>query len=94
MGMAKEKMFVGLADPSTEAIREMTAKNRQWEMEALARLFSLKTFLLNDMHFDYAFFDTSPGLLYSSINAIISADIVLVVTTTDKSDVKGTPDDT
>jgi MinD-like ATPase involved in chromosome partitioning or flagellar assembly len=88
--MAKGKLFVGLANPSTEAIREMASKDRQWEMEALCRLFSLKTFLLNDMHLDYVFFDTSPGLQYSSINAIVSADIVLVITSTDKSDVEGT----
>jgi MinD-like ATPase involved in chromosome partitioning or flagellar assembly len=88
--MAKGKLFVGLANPSTEAIREMVSKDRNWEMEALGRLFSLKTSLLNDMHFDYVFFDTSPGLQYSSINAIVSADVVLVVTSTDKSDVEGT----
>ena len=29
------RLFVGLADPSTEAIREMSAKDRKWEMEAL-----------------------------------------------------------
>jgi septum site-determining protein MinD len=88
--MAKGKLFVGLANPSTEAIREMTAKDRQWEMEALTRLFSLKTSLLKDRCFDYVFFDTGPGLLYSSINAIVSADVVLVVTSTDRSDVEGT----
>ena len=88
--MGKGKLFVGLANPSTEAIREMAAKDRKWEMEALGRLFSLKTSLLNDLHLDYVFFDTSPGLQYSSINAIVSADIVLVVTSTDKSDVEGT----
>jgi len=59
-------------------------------MEALGRLLSLKTSLLNDLHLDYVFFDTSSGLQYSSINAIVSADIVLVVTSTDKSDVEGT----
>ena len=36
------------------------------------------------------FFDTSSGLQYSSINAIVSADIVLVVTSTDKSNVERT----
>jgi septum site-determining protein MinD len=34
--------------------------------------------------------DTSPGLQYSSINAIVSADLVLVATTFDRSDVDGT----
>ena len=88
--MGEGKLVVGLANPSTEAIRDMASKDRKWEIEALTRLFSLKDMLLKDMHFDYVFFDTSPGLQYSSINAIISADIVLVVTSSDRSDVEGT----
>src|SRR4030065_241099 len=68
----------------------MESKSRTWEIEALGRLFSLKTTLLSDLHFDYVFFDISPGLNYSSINAIICADVVLVVTSIDKSDVEGT----
>ncbi|MGQ9460661.1 MAG: MinD/ParA family ATP-binding protein [Candidatus Bathyarchaeaceae archaeon] len=84
------KFFVGLANPTTEAIREMSAKDRKWEMRALGRLLSLKTSLLNDMHIDSVIFDTSPGLQYSSINAIVSADIVLVVTSLDTSDIQGT----
>lgn len=84
------KLLVGFANPSTEAIREMTAKDRKWEMKALGRLLSLKNSLLNDMQLDYVIFDTSPGLQYSSINAIVSADIALVVSGTDISDIKGT----
>lgn len=84
------KLFVGLANPSTEAIRDMSAKDRKWEMRALGRLLALRTSLLNDKGFDYLIFDTSPGLQYSSINAIVSADLVLVATTMDRSDVDGT----
>jgi septum site-determining protein MinD len=84
------KFFVGLANPTTEAIREMSAKDRKWEMRALGRLLSLKTALLNDMHLENIILDTSPGLQYSSINAIVSADIVLVVTSMDASDIQGT----
>ncbi len=40
--------------------------------------------------FDYLVFDTSPGLQYSSINAIVTADLVVVATTGDRSDVDGT----
>jgi MinD-like ATPase involved in chromosome partitioning or flagellar assembly len=83
-------LFIGLANPSTEAIRDMTAKDRKWEMRALGRLLTLRTSLLNDKSFDYLIFDTSPGLQYSSINAIVSADLVLVATTFDRSDVDGT----
>jgi septum site-determining protein MinD len=84
------RFLVGLADPATEAIREMSAKDRKWEMRALGRLLSLKNSLLNDLHLDYLVLDTSPGLQYSSINAIVSADAVLVVTSIDRSDIKGT----
>jgi len=84
------KMLVGLANPATEALRDMSAKDRKWEMRALGRLLSLKNTLLNDMELDYLIFDTSPGLQYSSINAIVSADVVLVVSTIDASDIEGT----
>lgn len=84
------KLFVGLANPSTEAIRDMSAKDRKWEMHALGRLLALRTSLLNREKFDYLILDTSPGLQYSSINAIVTADLVLVATTFDLSDVDGT----
>jgi len=84
------KFVVGLANPSTEAIRDISAKDRKWEMRALGRLLSLRNTLLNNKEFDYLIFDTSPGLQYSSINAIVTADFVVVATTGDRSDVNGT----
>jgi len=84
------RLFVGLADPSTSAIRKMASKDRKWGMKALGRLLSLKDSLLKDMGFDYVILDASPGLQYSSINAIVAADMVLVVTSIDRSDVEGT----
>jgi MinD-like ATPase involved in chromosome partitioning or flagellar assembly len=84
------QLFVGLANPSTAAIREMSSKDRKWGLEALGRLLSLKNSLLKDLGFDYVICDSSPGLQYSSINTIVVADMVLVVTSIDKSDVKGT----
>jgi len=84
------KFFAALANPATEAIRDMSAKDRKWEMHALGRLLSLRNTLLNDQEFDYLVFDTSPGLQYSSINAIVTADFVVVATTGDRSDVDGT----
>jgi len=84
------EISVGLANPSTEAIKEMIYKDRKWEMKALGRMLSLKDSLLKELGFDYVIFDTSPGLQYSSINAVVSADVVFVVATPDKSDVEGT----
>jgi septum site-determining protein MinD len=85
----KGQVFVGLADPSTVALREIASKDRKWGMMALGRLLSLKD-SLKDMDFDYVIFDSSPGLQYLSINTIVAADMVLVVTSIDKSDVEGT----
>ena len=84
------KLFVGLANPSTEAIRDMSAKDRKWEMRALGRLLALRNALIDNKGFDLIVFDTSPGLQYSSINAIVTADLVVVATTGDRSDVDGT----
>lgn len=84
------KFYVGLANPATEAIRDMSSKDRKWEMRALGRLLALRNALLNDKEFDYIILDTSPGLQYSSINAIVAADLVVVATTFDRSDVDGT----
>jgi MinD-like ATPase involved in chromosome partitioning or flagellar assembly len=84
------KFYACLANPSTEAIRDMSSKDRKWEMRALGRLLALREALLKNKEFDYLFFDTSPGLQYSSINAIVAADYVVVATTGDRSDVDGT----
>ena len=84
------KFYACLANPSTEAIRDMSSKDRKWEMRALGRLLALRESMLKDQKFDYLFFDTSPGLQYSSINAIVAADFVVVATTGDRSDVDGT----
>jgi MinD-like ATPase involved in chromosome partitioning or flagellar assembly len=84
------KFYACLANPSTEAIRDISSKDRKWEMRALGRLLALRESLLRDQKFDYLIFDTSPGLQYSSINAIVAADFVVVATTADRSDVDGT----
>ncbi|MCS7096663.1 MAG: MinD/ParA family protein [Candidatus Bathyarchaeota archaeon] len=86
----KDRFYVCPANPSIEAIRDITARDRKWEMRALGRLLFLRNALLKDRAFDYVVFDTSPGLQYSAINAIVAADIVLVATTLDSSDVEGT----
>ncbi len=84
------KFYGCLANPGTEAIRDMSSKDRKWEMRALGKLLSLRETLFKEQKFDYLFFDTSPGLQYSSINAIVAADFVVVATTGDRSDVDGT----
>jgi MinD-like ATPase involved in chromosome partitioning or flagellar assembly len=84
------RLLVALANPSMEAIREIVTKDKRWEMGALRRLLSLKEFLTKNQALDYVVLDTSPGLSYGSINAVAAADLVLVVSTWDASDITGT----
>ena len=82
-------LFVGLASSDAEAIRDMVGKSRSWETEALNKTVSLKN-TLADMGFSKVIFDTPPGLAYSSINAVIASDIVVLVMRMDSLDILGT----
>jgi septum site-determining protein MinD len=84
------KFYVGPANPSTLAMRDMTTKDRRWETQALDRVLALRKTLIKEQKFDYIIFDTSPGLQYASMNAIVTADFVVITTTSDCSDVSGT----
>jgi len=84
------RLYVGFADPSTEAISAITAKERKWQMKALRVINTSKQALSEKFKIDYLIFDTSPGFQYSSVNALLSSDVDLIVTTPDKSDINGT----
>jgi MinD-like ATPase involved in chromosome partitioning or flagellar assembly len=83
------KLLIGLANPAIEAIRNTMEKSRAWEVTAVKKLFSLRSTLFNDMNIDCCIFDTSPGVQFSSINAVISSDISVIVTTLDSLDITG-----
>jgi MinD-like ATPase involved in chromosome partitioning or flagellar assembly len=83
------RLLIGLANPAIEAIRNMIGRSRAWEVAAVKKLFSLRSTLSNDMSMDCCIFDTSPGIQYSSINAVISSDVTVIVTTLDSLDIEG-----
>jgi MinD-like ATPase involved in chromosome partitioning or flagellar assembly len=85
-----DKLFVCLANPTTEAIRRVSVLGKKLEKRALRKLMALKDSPLDEKGFDYLVFDTGPGVQYSSMNAIVAADFILLVTTQDRSDVDGT----
>ena len=85
----KGKLFLGLANPSIEAIRNTMDKSLAWEVSAIKRLFSMRKTLFKEMNMDYIILDTSPGLQYSSTNAVVSSDIAIIVTTNDEVDLIG-----
>jgi MinD-like ATPase involved in chromosome partitioning or flagellar assembly len=82
-------LYVGMACPDAEAIRDMVGKSRNWETEALNKTVSLKA-TLTEMGFNKIIFDTPPGLAYSAINAVIASDIVVLVMRMESMDILGT----
>ena len=86
----KGKLYVGFADFSTEAIREMISRGKKWEIEALQRIYKMRKELVDDLGFDIVIGDTSPGIQYLSINAVVAADVAVVVSTLDDADIAGT----
>lgn len=86
----KGTLTTGLANPSSEALRDMLSKDRKWEMKALQKTIGAKRVLLNEMKYDLLIIDTSPGIQYSSINAIVASDQVLLIMKVDEFDLEGT----
>lgn len=82
-------LYVALANPDSEAIREMMGKGRAWETQALSKTIQIKDALTN-MGFGKIIFDTAPGLAYSSINAVVGSDVVALVMRLDALDILGT----
>jgi len=83
------RLLIAPADPSIEAIRDMSAKDRKWYMRALGRLLALRNSLLEEQGLDYLIFDASSGIGYSSINAVVTADIELLVNNMDTVQIEG-----
>jgi MinD-like ATPase involved in chromosome partitioning or flagellar assembly len=86
----KGKLLIGFANPNVEVIRSMLERSRAWEVAAIRRLFSLRSTLFGELGVDYCFFDTSPGVQYMSVNAAVSSDLSVVVTTLDSLDLSST----
>ncbi len=83
----KGKFRASLANPDIDAIKETLGKSRRWEMNALKKLIRIRKALARE--YDFVFFDTSPGIHYSSINALIASDNIILVVVPDRVDIKG-----
>jgi MinD-like ATPase involved in chromosome partitioning or flagellar assembly len=84
------KLLVSFANPDVAAVRNMAEKSRSWEVSALKRLFALRSELFNNQGIDYCIYDTSPGIQYTSVNAVVSSDLSVIVSSLDSLDIAGT----
>ncbi len=85
----KGKLLLGFANPNMEAMREIAQKDRKWQMQALKRIVSMKITLQEKFNIDIIIIDTSPGVQYSSVNAVVSSDISLIISSLDILDIEG-----
>jgi len=85
----KGRLLVGFANPAMEAMREIVRKDRRWQMHALRRVIAMKQELVDKFGVDIIIIDTSPGIQYSSVNAVVSADVSVIVSTMDLLDLEG-----
>jgi len=85
----KGKFYLGLANPDMDAMRDITRKDRKWQMKALRRVMSLKQELADKLGVEIIVIDTSPGVQYSSVNAVVSADVAIIVSSLDLLDIEG-----
>lgn len=83
------KLFIGYANPAMAAMREISRKDRKWQMQALKRVTTMKKYLEDKLGVEIIVADTSPGVQYSSVNAVVSADISIIVSSLDILDVEG-----
>lgn len=86
----KGRLTAAFANPSSEALRDMLGKDRKWEMNALKRTIKAKRTILDDLEYDLLILDTSPGVQYSSVNAVVASDQVILVMKGDEFDLEGT----
>ena len=85
----RPNLYVGMANPDAEAIREMMGKGRNWETQALTKTIQMRD-ALESQGFSKIIYDTAPGLAYSSINAVVGSDVVALVMRMDALDIMGT----
>lgn len=81
----KGQFLIGLADPRVEAMSRIAGMDRRWQARALRRTLSLRT----ELGTEFVLLDTSPGVEYSSVNAIVSSDLSVLVSTMDLLDLEG-----
>jgi septum site-determining protein MinD len=84
------KLLVGLANPSIADVQNVIYKSQAWELAAIKKLFFLLSYYDKHLLVDYCILDTSPGVQYSSINALTASDLCIMVINSDMVDLEVT----
>ena len=83
------RFMVGFANVEMDAMREIARKDRKWQMRALKRIMAMKEELADQFGIEIVVVDTSPGVQYSSVNAVVSSDVCVIISSMDLLDLEG-----
>ena len=87
----KGTLLLGLSSPKKDDIHEIEIKHDlKWQRRAIERFLEAKKKLFSELDLDYIFLDTSPGIRYWSINAILVSEIMFLMMKINEMDVIGT----
>ena len=87
----KGQLSLALSSPRREDIYDFeVGHDKKWQLEALRRFLALKDELLSSYSFDYVILDTSPGIHYWSINSLVAADVLILMSKYMNMDIEGT----
>ena len=85
------KFLLGLSSPNKDDIHEIEIRHDlKWQRRAIERFLAVKKELFSKYNIDYIFLDTSPGIRYWSINAILVSEIMFLMMKVNEMDVIGT----
>jgi len=87
----KGKMTLALSSPRKDDVYAFEAlQDKKWQFAALKRFLMMKDELISKFGYDYVLLDTSPGIHYWSINALVAADVLILMSKYMNMDLEGT----
>jgi MinD-like ATPase involved in chromosome partitioning or flagellar assembly len=84
------KLYLLPSSPHSDDIHRIELQSSNWHTDKLDQLIAVKNTLYREYQIDYLLFDTSPGVKYWSINAIVLADILFLLMTINDTNIEGT----
>lgn len=89
--ISKGRLFTAFSNPKPFEITKLFEKDKKAQMRVLKKIIEMNRFLHDEFvpKIDVVFLDSSPGLMYDSINSLMAADIAILIMRGDNLDLGG-----
>ncbi|MHA1145853.1 MAG: tyrosine-protein kinase family protein [Candidatus Helarchaeota archaeon] len=91
LNITKGRLFTAFSNPNPSEITKLLSKDKKAQMKVLKKLIEMNQFLHDKFvpNIDVIFLDSSPGLMYDSINSLTIADVAILIMRGDNLDTQG-----